>query len=133
MLELTSIVPILKEVNENSQKIEKNLIELSEKSDDLILWLDCDREGEAIAFDVMNICLGANPKLKVQRAHFSALTSEDLNNAMQNLTTPNKNLAESVYVRQESDLRIGASFTRFQTLTCNNIRARKDIISYGPC
>jgi DNA topoisomerase-3 len=44
----------------------------------LVLWLDCDREGEAIAFDVIDVCakaLGAKSRhLEIYRAHFSALT-----------------------------------------------------------
>jgi len=48
-------------------------------------------------------------------------------------------LAEAVRVRQEIDLRIGASFTRFQTLTFRDILLGfgqvqpTQIISYGPC
>ena len=67
--------------------------------DDLILWLDCDREGEAIAYDVIDVCKGVNRYLNVQRAHFSALTKEDIERAVQNLTEPNRYLAEAVRTR----------------------------------
>jgi DNA topoisomerase-3 len=43
--------------------------------------LDCDREGEAIAFDVAEIVKEANPKIQVLRAHFSALTKQDIERA----------------------------------------------------
>jgi DNA topoisomerase-3 len=51
----------------------------------LILWLDCDREGEAIAQDCIDVCREVNADLKVLRARFSALTQKDLYKAVQNL------------------------------------------------
>lgn len=39
----------------------------------LVLWLDCDREGENIAFEVVEVCTAVNHRLVIWRAHFSAL------------------------------------------------------------
>lgn len=39
----------------------------------LVLWLDCDREGENIAFEVVEVCTAVNHHLTIKRAHFSAL------------------------------------------------------------
>lgn len=97
----------------------------------LILWLDCDREGEAIAFEVIDLCREVNKDIEIRRAQFSAITQKDIQRAIQNLKDPNKFLAEvrlndfftylshhlkAVEGRQEIDLRVGAAFTRFQTL-----------------
>ena len=79
----------------------------------MIIWTDCDREGEAIGFDIIDICVQTKQNLDVYRAKFSALTKEDLENAATNLERPKKSLSDAVKVRQEIDLRIGASFTRF--------------------
>lgn len=91
----------------------------------LVLWLDCDWEGEAIAFDVIDVCTkalgGKSRQLDIYRAHFSALTFQNISEAMESLTPPNKNLSDAVKVRQEIDLKIGASFTRFQTLSLRSI------------
>lgn len=64
----------------------------------------------------MEVCLSANPRLVVKRARFSALISQDLVRAVNTLAEPNRKDSEAVDARQEIDLRIGASFTRFQTL-----------------
>lgn len=104
----------------------------------LILWLDCDREGEAIGYEVVGICEETNKRMQVLRAHFSALIPRDIHNAMRTLTPPNPHLRDAVEARQEIDLRIGAAFTRFQTLQLQKKFAgisefNSGPLSYGPC
>ena len=65
---------------------------------------------------VVDVCRAANPRLIIKRARFSALVHNDLSRAVQNLVAPDQNASSAVDARQEIDLRIGASFTRFQTL-----------------
>jgi DNA topoisomerase-3 len=85
------------------------------------LWLDCDREGEAIAYEVVDLVKSVNPCVQILRAHFSALTFTEISRAISNLVPPNKNLADAVEIRQRIDLLIGATFTRLQTLCFKNI------------
>ena len=87
----------------------------------LILWLDCDREGENIAFEVIDIVSSVNSKIDILRANFSALTKTDIIKAINNLQYPNKNLSDGVEIRQKIDLLIGASFTILQTLVLKKI------------
>ena len=47
----------------------------------LVLWLDCDREGENIACDVRDICMSVNRRLQVFRGRFSALIPADIQHA----------------------------------------------------
>lgn len=56
--------------------------------------------------------------------------------AIQTLGEPNKAISDAVDVRSELDLRIGAAFTRFQTLRLQKVfpRTLADmLISYGSC
>ena len=62
------------------------------------------------------MCRAANPRLVIKRARFSALVRGDLTRAVNHLVAPDANASAAVDARQEIDLRIGASFTRFQTL-----------------
>ena len=111
--------------------------------DHLVLWLDCDREGENICFEVMK-CVqpgmkkpadGGGKRRNVHRARFSAITSVDIKRAMKDLTVPNENEAKAVDVRQELDLKIGCAFTRFQTKYFQGKYGNLDssLISFGPC
>jgi DNA topoisomerase-3 len=62
------------------------------------------------------VCQAVNRNLRILRARFSALIPRELQRALQQLVAPNAADAAAVDARQEIDLRIGASFTRFQTL-----------------
>ena len=53
----------------------------------------------------------------IYRARFSSITESAVLQAFRSLTAPNWNEARSVDARMELDLRIGCSFTRFQTKT----------------
>ena len=65
---------------------------------------------------VLDVCRDANPRLVIKRARFSALVRRELERSVAQLAEPDGHAAAAVDARQEIDLRIGASFTRFQTL-----------------
>lgn len=47
-------------VDPEKKNLAKNLEFYAKKSFKIFLWLDCDREGEAIAYEVLDICKNAN-------------------------------------------------------------------------
>ena len=105
--------------------------------DHLVLWLDCDPEGENICFEVIRT---VKPKMirkdgltNVWRAKFSSVTPKDIKKAMQNLGSPNENESNAVDARQELDLKIGVAWTRFQTQFFKvKFGSRARLVSYGP-
>ncbi|XP_053551092.1 DNA topoisomerase 3-alpha [Bombina bombina] len=102
----------------------------------LVIWTDCDREGENIGFEIIEVCKGVKPNLQVFRARFSEITPRSIRQACENLLEPDQNVSDAVDVRQELDLRIGAAFTRFQTLRLQKIFPSvlsNQLISYGSC
>ncbi|KNC82673.1 hypothetical protein SARC_05050 [Sphaeroforma arctica JP610] len=124
-----------KRVKAEMENIEKTLIRESRQSDWLVLWTDCDREGENIACEIRDICLSANRGLRVLRAQFSAVTHGELIKACNTLRPVNQHESDAVDARSELDLRVGAAFTRMQTLCLQPRFAdlHEKIISYGPC
>lgn len=129
--------PVERTVREENRDVEDNLRVCSSDVDVLALWLDCDREGEAIAYEVIALVTKYRRNVEIKRAHFSALTQRDIVYALEHLQNPRRELAEAVEARQEVDLRIGASFTRLLTLKLKSKLlgpgALKKVISYGPC
>lgn len=127
--------PVKKSVKKEFLDIKKTLISESKKCDILLLWLDCDLEGENISYEVIEVCKEANPALEVYRARFSALIERDILRSLRSPDRPNRDMNDAVEARQEIDLRIGAAFTRFQTLRLQNKYPNfsKSVISYGPC
>ncbi|CAD6202203.1 unnamed protein product [Miscanthus lutarioriparius] len=132
--------PVRKSVLQDKQPIKQTLEEEDRRCEWLVLWLDCDREGENISYEVIEVCTGANRHLNIWRAHFSALIDREIHESVQHLGRPNKLFADAVDARQEIDLRIGASFTRFQTTLLKDAFVidvtgddRNLVLSYGPC
>ncbi|NXV02190.1 TOP3A topoisomerase, partial [Cettia cetti] len=131
---------------ENYLDIKRTLEREIQQCQALVIWTDCDREGENIGFEIIHVCKAVKPNLQVFRARFSEITLHAVRSACENLTQPDQKTSDAVDVRQELDLRIGtcgahfvssgAAFTRFQTLRLRKIFPdilADQLISYGSC
>lgn len=121
---------------DNMVQIKRTLEKETRQCQALIIWTDCDREGENIGFEIIDVCKAVKNSLQVFRAKFSEITPNSIRRACETLTEPDVNISDAVDVRQELDLRIGASFTRFQTLRLQKIfpeSLANQLISYGSC
>lgn len=109
--------PVESSVAADKLPLKAELEKQSKKATVLVLWLDCDREGEAIADEVDQICRGpgGNPRLQTFRAKFSAVMAGEVGKALSKLGRIDRGMVDAVNARQEIDLRIGSVFTRFQT------------------
>lgn len=119
----------------NGNKIKSTLEREAAKCSVLIIWTDCDREGENIGFEVIRVCQAKKPNIRVLRARFSEITVPAINRAIRNLVPPDQRISDAVDVRQQLDLRIGAAFTRFLTMGIQNVSSamQKNVVSYGSC
>jgi DNA topoisomerase-3 len=76
---------------------------VSANCDFIVLWLDCDKEGENICFEVLDICKKNIPRSRIQRvyrAKFSSIANKDIVAAFEGLKSePNYNEAISVDAR----------------------------------
>lgn len=127
--------PIVTKVTPDCARIQQTLEREVSNAKLLILWTDCDREGENIAFEIIKVCRAKRPNLKILRARFSEITFGAITRAINNLVAPDQRASDAVRIRQELDLRIGAAFTRFQTMLIQKIgeQVKDKLISYGSC
>ena len=65
--------PVVTQVTQSSKTSEDNLVNEARRADMLMIWTDCDREGENIGAEVAKICRRGNPRIRVKRARFSAI------------------------------------------------------------
>ncbi|GHJ87179.1 hypothetical protein NliqN6_3581 [Naganishia liquefaciens] len=127
--------PINTFVNKDLKQVERNLLQEARNADLLMIWTDCDREGEHIGSEIVEVCRRANRNIRVKRAKFSAIIAAQIHNACRNPVDLDMRQAAAVEVRISLDLRVGAAFTRLQTM---GLQARlpgleQKVISYGPC
>lgn len=126
--------PVVRKVGSQGQNIARTLQREARTAKVLIIWTDCDREGEAIGAEIAQTCRERAPNIIVKRAQFSVANEANLWQALRNLRELNQREVDAVETRTEIDLRIGSAFTRFQTLDLrDNMGLQQRLISFGPC
>lgn len=127
--------PIVFSISQKMRDVADNLVVEARKAQILIIWTDCDREGEYIGHEISEICRQANPKIEVIRARYSALTRAELHRSIQAARPIDMRQVNAARIRSEIDLRAGAAFTRLQTLYFRPRHAELSdkVISYGSC
>ncbi|KAH9985783.1 DNA topoisomerase [Russula compacta] len=128
--------PIGTQVTPDKKAIVDNLTSEARKAHQLMVWTDCDREGENIGAEIVKICRKAQPNIVVKRARFSAIIAQQIHHAAQHPVELDYSQAAAVEARSILDLRVGAAFTRMQTLTLQPLFQQiTGVVSYGerPC
>lgn len=120
-------------------KVASHLEKFAHNADIVVLWLDNDKEGENICFEIIetiqdkiNICTFK----QYYRAYFSSLVQADLISTFLGLSKgPDAKQALAVEARQIVDLKVGVAFTRLQTnyMRQTFVDFKDAMISYGPC
>ena len=119
---------------DDMKNVHDNLQKIARASKVLVLWTDCDREGEHIGWEIQNVCRQVNRNLVVKRAQFSCCTRGEVHKALRSLREINMGMVNAVIARSELDLRLGAAFTRFQTMLMQNKYSDVGgVVSYGSC
>jgi len=128
-------------IEDHKKHIATNIKRHARGASKLFIWTDCDREGENIGAEIRSVAGEANARLldnrNVCRAKFSNIEQRHIIQAAQNPVALDEQQSNAVAARIELDLRIGACFTRMQTLTLKPmlqaIGEEVKVISYGSC
>ncbi|ROT35700.1 DNA topoisomerase [Sodiomyces alkalinus F11] len=127
--------PIVTVVPQDKRAIADNISQQSRYADLLIIWTDCDREGENIGKEIVDASKKGNRGMRVKRAKFSNIERSHILSAARNLVDLDDRQADAVDTRIELDLRIGYAFTRFLTNTLRPLGGPllDMMLSYGSC
>ncbi|CAX42976.1 DNA topoisomerase III, putative [Candida dubliniensis CD36] len=118
--------------------VHENIAKEARNADKLMIWTDCDREGEYIGFEIMNAAKKYNRNLELNniwRAKFSHLERNHIIRAAKNPVNLDMSAVAAVSCRMEVDFRVGTSFTRLLTdqLRQKGIIDGTQVASYGTC
>jgi len=99
----------------------------------VIIWTDCDREGEHIGGEIRDAAKRGNGNIQVKRARFSNVERTHILRAARQLVALDDKQVDAVAARIELDLRTGYAFTRFLTnnLTTLGGPMADLVLSYG--
>lgn len=64
------------QVASDKKSIEHNLMTQARRSEVLMIWTDCDREGEHIGMEIAKVCRKAKSNIHIKRARFSAIIAQ---------------------------------------------------------
>lgn len=122
-------------IDEDKRSVAKNIQTQARSARTLFIWTDCDREGEHIGSEAANEAKKGNPNIVVKRAKFSNTERAHVLHAANHPIDLDERQARAVAARIELDLRIGAAFTRLQTLRLQGLSPQlaDKTISYGSC
>ncbi|KAL6237636.1 hypothetical protein BDW75DRAFT_228501 [Aspergillus navahoensis] len=127
--------PVKIAVDDDKKAIADNIMKQAMYNQYLVIWTDCDREGEHIGTEVRDQAKAGNERIVVKRAKFNNTEKVHVLNAARSLIELDERQANAVAARIELDLRIGAAFTRLLTLQLQNLHVTltQKVISYGSC
>ncbi|EJU05529.1 prokaryotic type I DNA topoisomerase [Dacryopinax primogenitus] len=127
--------PIITAVRKDGGPIARNLEIEARGKNMLMIWTDCDREGEHIGSEVASVCRKTNARIEVKRARFNAIIPQQIHHAARHPVELDRRQSDAVEARIQLDLRLGAAFTRMQTKMLQNQvpDLQRKMISYGPC
>ncbi|CAI5758618.1 unnamed protein product [Candida verbasci] len=121
------------------KEISDNIANEARTCDKLMIWTDCDREGEYIGKEIFDAAKTYNKNIVISntwRSKFSHLERNHVIAAAKNPIQLDMKAVAAVSCRMEIDLKVGASFTRLLTDNFKNsgiIEKEKGLISYGTC
>jgi DNA topoisomerase III len=68
--------PVQAQIPSDKKDIERNIYEEASRADMLMIWTDCDREGEHIGVEIAQVAQRAKRNIVVKRARFSAIIAQ---------------------------------------------------------
>ncbi len=72
----THVLTRSRRAQQQSKSIATNLRAEAARASLLMIWTDCDREGEHIGSEIVDVCRAANRGIIVKRAKFSAIIAK---------------------------------------------------------